>query len=162
METEPMQASSLFAAVLEEALREVEALQLPVFTFALYHDHESGAVSVCVDTEDSSARAVAAMNRFNMGYFAKAIASGDIKAASLWQANIGRSLALGDFALVNSARTPLGAVAVDEGFYLAMVRAVMGVQQRVAALAPHPERLMFACSGAEEEVGYVWSTQAAG
>jgi hypothetical protein len=154
-----MEASSLFEAVLEAALREVAARALPVFTFALYHDHESAAVSVCVDTEESSARAVASMNRYNMGYFAKAIAKGDLKAAGLWQANIGRSLSLGDFALVNAARTPLGPVAVNEEFYLSMVKAVMAVQQQVLSLSPHPERLVFACSGADDEVAYVWSGQ---
>ncbi len=157
-----METSSLFEAVLEGALREVAARQLPVYTFALYHDHESEAVSVCVDTEEQSAKTVASINRYNVGYFAQAVTSGDLKSACLWQANVGRSLSLGDFALVNAARTPLPSGAVSKGFYLSMVRAVMSVEKRVAVLSPHPERLLFACSGADAEVAYVWCAQSAG
>ena len=52
-----MGAALLFRSILESALSEIEASGLPVFTFAMYHDHESGAVSVCADSEESSARA---------------------------------------------------------------------------------------------------------
>lgn len=157
-----METASLFEAVLEGALREVTARQLPVYTFALYHDHESEAVSVCVDTEEQSAKTAASINQYNARYFSQAIANGDLDSASLWQANIGRSLSLGDFALVNAARTPVPSGAVSQDFYLSMVRAVMSVEKRVAMLSPHPERLLFACSGADSEVAYVWSAQSAG
>ena len=60
-----MSAASLFHEVLESALSEIESSGLPVFTFAMYHDHESGAVSVCADSEENSARAVASMNAYN-------------------------------------------------------------------------------------------------
>ncbi|WP_124451366.1 hypothetical protein [Paucibacter sp. KBW04] len=152
-----MESESLFDAVLDGALREIAAKQLPVYTFALYHDHESEAVSVCVDTEENSAKAASAINRYNRGYFSQAVANGDLMSARLWQANIGRSLSLGDFALVNVARTPLPAGAFSPDFYLSMVRSVMSVERRVAMLSPHPERLLFACSGPDAEVSYVWS-----
>jgi hypothetical protein len=152
-----MLAAHLVASVLDRALAEVQSQSLPVYTFALYHDHESGAISVCVDTEDNSSRSVASSNRFNMKYFMKAIADKDLNAASLWQANVGRSLSLGDFALVNAARTPLGDVEPDQAFYLAMVESLVAIQRRVAAFSPSPERLVFACSGAEAEVAYVWA-----
>ena len=156
-----MDASERFDAVLATALKRVAKDRVPVFTFALYHDHESGAVSVCVDTEESSRRSVAATNRFNATYFAKAIAAGDLETASLWQANIGRSLSLGDFALVNVARTSIDKIAVTGDFYLSMVRSLMAAQDRVLALSPNPERVVFACSGASGEVAYVWSAQPA-
>ena len=146
-----------FISVLDSALAEVAAKAVPIYTFAFYHDHESAAVSVCVDTEDSSRRAVAASNQYSMRYFARAVADRDLKTASLWQVNTGRSFSLGDFALVNIARTPLDQSRTDEAFYLAMVQALMSVGPRVAALAPDPERLVFACSGADNEVSYVWS-----
>ena len=152
-----MLATHLVASVLDRALVEVQSRSLPVYTFALYHDHESGAISVCVDTEDNSNRSVASSNRFNMKYFMKAIADKDLNAASLWQANVGRSLSLGDFALVNAARTALGDVEPDHAIYLAMVESLVAIQRRVAALSPSPERLVFACSGAEDEVAYVWA-----
>jgi hypothetical protein len=155
-----MEASQLFENVLSAALAQVKAAGIPVFTFALYHDHESAAVSVCVDTEESSVRSVRATNQFNMRYFMKAVAAGDLADASLWQANIGRSLALGDFALVNAARTSIGSVSVNDEFYLAMVRALVAKQQQVSDLSTNPERLVFACSGPDDEVAYVWSMPA--
>lgn len=157
-----MEMAALFGEVLERALAEIATAQLPVYTFVLYHDHESEAVSVCADTEERSAGVVATMNRYNAGYFAKAVANGDLKGASLWQSNIGRSLSLGDFALVNVARTPLPSGPVDDDFYVSMVRAVVSVEARVISLSPHPERLLFACSGMNDEVAYVWSAQSAG
>ncbi len=149
--------ADFFSDVLERALNEVRRKDIPVYTFALYHDHESGTVSVCVDTEESSQGCVASMNLYNMKYFMRAVRDKDLKSASLWQANIGRSLSLGDFALVDSARTSLGAMKTDSSFYVAMVEAVISVQSEVAKLAPVPERLVFACSGPDNEVAYVWS-----
>ena len=152
-----MDPSNLFAEVLEKAISEVKARQIPVFTFAFYHDHESAAVSVCVDTEENSNRFVVDQNRYNMGYFLPAVANGELTTASLWQANVGRSLSLGDFHLVNVARTEFGGGEVDEHFYVGMVRALVAVQDRVAQLSPHPERLVFVCSGADDEAGLVWA-----
>lgn len=156
-----MSAALLFKSVLDSALSEIEASGLPVFTFAMYHDHESGAVSVCADSEESSARAVASMNSYNAKHFAAAVQQGDLKHAALWQANVGRSLSLGDFAVVNAARMDLGNVPVDDRFYVLMAQAVIGMQDRVAALAPRPDKLVFACSGADEEVALVWAMPAA-
>lgn len=44
---------------------------------------------------------------YNRKYFYPAVASGDLKAASLWCSNIGRSLSLGDFVAKNLARAPV-------------------------------------------------------
>lgn len=59
--------------------------------------------------------------------------------------------------MVNIARTELCDLAVNDQFYVAMVRALVAVQEQVAALSPNPERVVLACSGAEDEVAYVWS-----
>ena len=152
-----MTASTVFATVLNAALKELQAASTPVFTFAFYHDHESHAVSVCVDTEENSFKRVLATNRYNNRYFQKAIAEGDLEAAGLWQANVGRNLSLGDFSLVNVARTSLGTLKITKNFYLTMIRSVISVQPQIAALSPRPERLLFACSGADSEVAIVWS-----
>lgn len=154
-----MNASALFQHVLETALAEVRAAGVSVFTFALYHDHESSAVSVCVDTEDNSWRAVEASNRYSAMHFQQAIAQGDLPQAALWQASTGRNLSLGDFLLVNLARTNLGEVPADDQFYLKMVQAVMANQLAIAALSTHPARLLLACSGRDSEVALVWSPQ---
>jgi hypothetical protein len=146
----------LLASVLKFSLEQLEAKPIPVFTFALYHDHESHAVSVCVDTEENSLRSVEQMNQFNMKHFMAAVAAGDLAKAGSWQANIGRSLSLGDFRNVNLARTKIEGN-VDDNFYLSMVRTVIAHQDQIATLAPKPERLVFACSGPNDEVRYVWA-----
>lgn len=152
-----MRASKLLQSVLERALEEVRSQALPVYTFALYHDHESGAVSVCVDTEESSKKTVLEMNRYNMKHFKRAVAAKDLSAVSLWQANVGRSLSLGDFAMVNAARTDLGDVEPDDAFYLTMIESLLAFGGKIAALSPDPERLLFLCSGPDDEVAYVWA-----
>ena len=88
------------------------------------------------------------------------MAKGDLKDAALWQANVGRSLSLGDFAIVNAAHTDIGDVPVDDRFYVLMTQAVVAIQNRVAALAPHPDKLVFACSGADDDVALVWAMPA--
>jgi hypothetical protein len=155
-----MSPSKLFSEVLTSAIAEIQERQAPVFTFALYHDHESSAVSVCADTEENSDRVVRSINAYNMKHFINAARAGDLKSASLWQANIGRSLSLGDFSLVNLARRSLGATRVNDQFYVEMVQSVMAVQNQVSALSPKAQRLVFACSGANSEVAYVWSLPA--
>ncbi|WP_227818313.1 hypothetical protein [Nitrogeniibacter aestuarii] len=97
------------------------------------------------------------MNRYNVKYFMQAIADKDLKSASLWQANIGRNLSLGDFVLVNCARADLGKTKATSTFYLAMIEALVAVQSEVVALSPNPERLVLASSGPNDEVAYVWS-----
>jgi hypothetical protein len=145
-----MTASRLFEKILEEAIAEVRARRVPVFTFALYHDHESAAVSVCVDTEENSKKVVQSINSFNMKYFTKAVRSGDLKDAALWRANIGRSLSLGDFTMVNVARRDLGKVAVNGGDGAPMPRAAA-----VAALTlRRPSRR--ALSGKMIQIGGAW------
>ncbi len=150
-------ASALFAEVLSNAIDEVRERSTPVYTFAFYHDHESAAVSVCVDTEENSLRSVARSNAYGIKHFAKAVAAGDLKSAALWSANIGRNLSLGDFALVNVARANLDEITPGKGFHLAMVRALCERQQQVAELSLAPERLLFCCSSARAEVEYMWS-----
>lgn len=146
-----------FDAILKAAIAKVRSKNISVFTFAFYHDHESGAVSVCVDTEDNSARIVQSTNKYNMRHFLNNVAAGDLQQAGLWQANIGRSLSLGDFVMVNLARTDIEEKVIDERFYLAMVQALVAIQDEIALLSPSPARLLLSCSSANSEVGYVWS-----
>jgi hypothetical protein len=143
--------------VLRDAITHITRRGTPVFTFALYLDHESGAVAVCVDTEENSMKVVAGINRYNAKHFRAAVEGGDLKAAALWQANIGRSLSLGDFAFVDIARADLPDTPQDAKLELVLVRSLVDVQSEVLALADAPERVLFVCSSAGDEVGYVWS-----
>lgn len=153
-----MSKTALFLhALLRTAVDEIRSSNISVFTFALYHDHASRAVSVCVDTQASSERLVRSSNKFSMEYFFEAVAEGDLEEASGWQANVGRSLSLGDFALVNVARQDIVGLAVNKQFYLQMARALIAFQDEIATLSQQPEQLLFACSGPDAEVAMVWS-----
>jgi hypothetical protein len=144
--------------VIETALVQLREYPIPIYTFAFYHDHESGFVSVCVDTKESSKKSVHESNKWSMNYFTEHIQNGRYEDACLFQANIGRSLSLGDFARVNLARTELeDSIITDESFYIVMARAVIAHQREILKLAPDPEEVIFCCSSADSEVGLVWS-----
>jgi hypothetical protein len=146
----------LFDDVLSRAISGVRAAKIDIYTFAFYHDHESAAVSICVDTEASSARLVRSQNAFSIRQFADAVLRGNLRKAALFKANEGRSLSLGDFAMVNVARTAIGSVPVDDSFYLEMIRAVRARETEIVSMASNVERLLFCSSSAEWEVGYTW------
>lgn len=150
-------AAEFFHAILRAAIDEIKSRNISVYTFAFYHDHPARAVSVCVDTKESSQRSVQESNTVSLEYFLEALADGDLKEASQWPANGGRSLTLGDFALVNVARQEIVDVRVNKQFHLQMLKAVMAFQDEIATLSPQPEELLLTCSGVDEEVEYVWS-----
>jgi hypothetical protein len=152
--TDPQQ---WFDDVLSRAIPEVRAAAIDVFTFAIYHDHESAAVSICVDTEASSARLVRSQNAFRIKHFADAVSRGDLQKVALFKANEGRSLSLGDFAMVNLARTNIGSVPVDDKFYLQMIRAIRAREREIVSLTSDVDRILFCSSSAEWEVGYTWT-----
>lgn len=153
----PTPLARLVDEILGQAIARARSEAVPIYTFALYHDHESAAVSVCIDTEESSRRCVAQMNRYGKRHFADALRRGDLPAAVLWNANVGRSLALGNFALVNVARRDLGSLRDEDDFYLTLVRSLTHVESAILALSPDPERTLFCCSGADDETQYIWS-----
>ena len=149
----------LFNDVLARAISEVRARGIDVFTFAFFHDHESAAVSICVDTEASSTRSVMSQNAFNIRHFADAVDRADLEEAALFKANGGRSLSLGDFEMVNVARTDIARIRPDDNFYLSMIRALREREREVIPLARDPHRLLFCVSSADDEVGYLWTAQ---
>lgn len=149
----------LMNEVIETAVDVARRQAVPIHTFAFYHDHESAAISVCLDTEANCRKVVNKINKYNMKRFQQHVEaeSVDIQAAALWQANVGRNLSLGDFALVNVARADLNGVVADTHFYAAMVQTVVAHQPAIVALAPDPSSLLFCCSGPRDEVELVWS-----
>jgi hypothetical protein len=157
-----MDLSAVIADVLTRAITQIREQALPVYTFALYFDHESEAISVCVDTEENSARSVLSENAYNTKNFHRAVADGDLHMATLWQANIGRSLSLGDFALINAARTDIPGIEQGENLFATMLKAVVAAETEVSRLSPSPSKLLFACSGVANEVEYVWSLASVG
>jgi hypothetical protein len=142
---------------MDRALGELEQSQFPLYTLAFYLDHESAAVSVCADTQPNSERVVASINKYNLKHFLAGVRDGDLGAAALWQANIGRSLSLGDFNAVNLARTELGGVPADTALCLGMVRTIIRNHDRIRRLSADPMRTALAASTLDDEVGLVWS-----
>lgn len=148
----------IFDSVVKSALVELAQNPIPIFTFAFYHDHESHAISVCVDTRVSSRICVQETNQWMMQHFIDQIRVGDLDNARLHQANIGRSLSLGNFSRVNLARTNLPEnTTTDNVFYIAMARALIKNQDPILEFSDDPEDVIFCCSTATAEVGLVWS-----
>lgn len=110
-----------FMKLIEKALLVASENNTDIFTFALYHDHESGFVSVCIDTEKNSVQEVREQNLYNLKYFRLAIQNGEMDEAKLWQANIGRNLSLGNFSLINIAEIELpNDYCVSDMLYISM------------------------------------------
>ncbi|MCX5662640.1 MAG: hypothetical protein NTW19_23415 [Planctomycetota bacterium] len=149
-------AEVLFADVLTRAIDALRKSRTPVYTFALYHDHESAAASVCVDTKSNSLRHQARWTAHSRQHFVEAVQQGDLTGARLWSSGADRSLSLGDFTHVNLARTDLGQVQPGKKFYLAMIRALMARELDIVALAEPKDELLFCCSGKADEVQYIW------
>jgi len=147
-------SSVFFEDLIDQAL--VEAKGLDIYTFAIYHDQESGFVSICIDTKENSERHIAESNEYCMKYFYQMIDKGDLKQAALWQAKIGRSLSLGDFTAVNLTRKEIGDIAIDDSFYLTMVKAIREKSGNIATQSTFGSSLLFCCSTANEEVGLAW------
>ena len=151
---------SLLTAVMNRALELLEQQSFALYTLAFYLDHESSAIAICADTQPNSDRVVAEINRYNLRHFLDAIREADLSAAALWQANVGRSLSLGDFTAVNLARTELGDVPVDVSLCHAMVDTVIKNHSRIRKLSPNPAHTLLATSTLEDEVGLIWSLPA--
>lgn len=149
----------LVSHVIESALSEIEP-PFEIYTFALYFDHESKTLSVCVDSEQSSQRAVVRINKYNSKQFHDAVARSDHEMAALWQANLGRSLSLGDFALVNLARTDVPQEVVNDSFFGCLLNTLIDFESRVLDLIPEQNRwrVIFTCSTSDSEVGLMWTS----
>ncbi|GAB3361640.1 hypothetical protein [Lysobacter tyrosinilyticus] len=149
---------TLVGKVIDQALAEAMRREVPIYTFALYYDHESSALSVCIDTEQNSRSTVGRINSYNRRHFVAAMADSNLKGAALWCSNIGRSLSLGDFHMVNVARADLpNGFVPSQGFFAALAQSLIAAESRVSAQARDPSSLLLCCSGEDDEVQYWWS-----
>jgi|TARA_B110000211_G_scaffold233531_1_gene300032 hypothetical protein len=145
----------IFENLIDEALSKVSGLN--IYTFAIYHDHESGFVSVCIDTEENSKLKLEKSNEFSMKYFRDNVRKGDLEQAMLWSANIGRNLSLGDFSAVNISAKEINDISTDNSFYLGMVNAIEKKASKILERSTHGKSLIFCCSTADDEVGLAWA-----
>jgi hypothetical protein len=149
-----MSMTEIFEDMIDEALTKSQGLD--IYSFAIYHDHESGFVSICVDTKDNSDIKVIESNKYSMKHFQRVVAEGELEEAMLWQANVGRNLSLGDFELVNIVEHELVKQDTSDRFYLDMVKAIGNKANVILKQSSHGASLLFCCSTANEEVGLTW------
>jgi hypothetical protein len=140
-----------------DALQKASNKNIDIYTFSMYHDHESGYVTICIDTEENSKKSVIQSNNFTNEYFIQAIKNKDIKEASSWQAIGGRSFMLGDFYAKNISEIQVSIKKKSDEFYLDMVAAVFEMTELISRQSSYGKQLMFSCSTYENEVGLVWS-----
>jgi hypothetical protein len=152
---------TFLASILERAIDELKRARADVYTFSFCHEQSSGAVCVYADSEANSRRVIGALNRASMKRFAKAVKKRDLEEAMMWQATVGRSLSLSNFAWKKLAKSSLGKLRNEAALHEAMLLAAMNVAPKLAALSSDPEMLLFTCSTADEEVGLVWTADAA-
>lgn len=151
----------LLTSVLQRAIAALSKARADVYTFSFCHDRERAAVSVYADSEVNSRRVIRKVNRSSMRQFAKAVRKRDLDEALVWQASVGRGLCLREFAWPQIARRPLGKLARDPVLHEAMLLAALEHVPKVVELSSDPETLLFTCSTADEEVGLVWTADAA-
>ena len=149
---------TLIKSIIDQALIEAKKKEVPIYTFALYYDHESPAISVCIDTEENSKAKVKLINSYNRKHFISAIERGDMKNATLWLANTGRSLSLGDFYMINVARKELANTFVpDDEFFFTMAQVLVASETTISAQAVSVDSALLCCSGKNAEVELWWS-----
>ena len=156
-----MELDLLFSSVLERAIAALKKARADVYTFSVCHER-AGAVSVYADNVTNSRRVVRELNRASMKNFTKAVKKRDLDEASMWQAMVGRSLSTSDFAWKKLARRSLGKLGQAPSLHEAMLIAALRYTPKVTALTSDPEALLFTCSTADDEVGLIWSADAAG
>lgn len=144
--------------VISNALMEARRKDVVIHTFALYYDHETPAVSVCIDTEENSKAQAIRTNAFARQRFMQAVAEGDLEHAARWHGNSDRSFALGSFHMVNVARVDLSRnFTPTKAFFLMLVKSLMAAEPAVVAQARLPSSLRLCCTGANDEVQFIWS-----
>jgi hypothetical protein len=143
-------------ALLASALSAAKAKAVPIYSFALYHDSESSAFSVCIDTHSNSLTATAKSNAFTSEYFGKYVTERDYKSAVLWQP-IFRNASLGDYAYANiaSVDTDIGHK-YTESDVLEYVIKIRRLEGEILSLSPNPRDVLFSCSTPDDEFGICW------
>jgi len=145
-----------FKKIIYEGLRKAKTRGLNIYTFGLYHDHESHLVTVCIDTIESSSKSVRSSNAFTKQQFKRAVDEGNIRSAASWAANAGRSFSLGDFALVNASVIDVPRKPETPKLYFDMVKAIEEMRDLIELQSSHGSNLFFCCSTENEEVGLIW------
>lgn len=147
----------LLETILNKALQTVEDKKIDIYTIAFYHDHESKAVSICIDTKENSQEKVISQNKWSMKYWRKTFEEKNLNSLALWSANRGRNISLGDFQLVNLEYTALGSFKGGKTLYLTMMQTLLDNQERIVLNTSDKDNLLFITSGPNDEAEFMWS-----
>jgi hypothetical protein len=143
--------------VIKKALHESASIGIPIHTFALYYDHESPALSVCIDTVEASREQAHRFNSWAYKYFHDSVIDGELQGAAKWQANGGRNMDVGGFAYINLQRQDFLRKQGGKRFYQGLLKALLSQQHLVAEQAPSRSDLILCCTGPNYEVEFVWA-----
>ncbi len=144
-----------FDDMIDESLRKFNK-EKSIYTFAFYHDHESDAVSICIDTEDNSMKKVSESNENTKKYFYSFLEQGDMDSLKLWNFQTGRNFSLGDFSLVNIVYKNIEKELISPSIYLEMIKSIERNKSKILKYSKNPEKVFFYCSSESNEVQYIW------
>ena len=142
--------------VLDEAIGVCTSDEIDLFTFSFYLDHESRAVSVCIDTDENSFAQVREQNRRTGARFAELMADPEAGDVALWQPNLGRNTSLGDFTYVNLARRAYVFPHSHRSVSDALLRTLFERQAEIVSLSRRPDQLLLSASTPDDEFGICW------
>jgi hypothetical protein len=101
------------------------------------------------------------INLYNRKYFDKAVSAQDLKSAALWLGNVGRSLSLGDFYLVDLGRDDFGSdFKPDQTLFPTIIERLIAAEEEIVKRSSDRSLLLFCCSGPNSEVEYWWGAVA--
>ena len=153
----------LIDQVIARAISQISSRGLSgrIVTLALYFDHEGGVLSVCADTLENSLAKQEESRNWSYLHLSRAISSGDVAKAALFNHSVNRSLALGDFALRGLAEHALEpddeAPEMPESFFVAMAQGLYRNTRICLSVCASEVPVVLACSTANDEVGLVWT-----
>lgn len=146
-----------FKKIIFDALRKVDIRNVDIYTFCLYHDHESHIVSVCIDTLENSKRSAISSNEYRKKYFHRYLEEGDIGKAQRWNASGGRSFSLGDYSYKNISEIDTHPDLENDGMYISMFQAISEMSELISRQSTHGKELVYCCSTKDSEVGLIWT-----
>ncbi len=142
--------------LINETLNILTTKQISIYTFAFYHDHESDAISICIDTESNSEKVVNSSNEFTLKYFHDELSNQNLDSLKLWNINSGRNLSLGDFQYANIVYKNIDKRFINSDMYLSMINSIERNKSRIVSYSKCPDKIVFCCSSADNEVAYIW------
>lgn len=155
-ETKEYNLNSILDEMINESLQIIKKENASIYTFAFYHDHETEAISICIDTEENSNKQITSSNDYSKKYFQENLKNGDMKSLQLWNFNTGRNFSLGDFSYVNIVYKKLDKRFITPDMYLNMIKSIERNKSKILTYSQSSKKVVFCCSSENNEVEYIW------